>query len=329
MPILERGVEGGPAIAVTASAPTELMWLLHNLSAPHELLGSYAAQEQVRQRLGPELAAFWGDGHGQSVTDVVVLAHRSGTLRDSDLGRFFERIEAAVTDPGGLPSLLSETQAERELLANRLQRLQKEAELRRRYVALLKAVWEPFEADWNSAGRSAVAAEAVEWDRSLNGGTPYRRVVELPRIWASRPELDEMADAAAGDGNLVLTPSWHGGIHFVELDGVVYLGRGMRYHEMSYRKIAAEVSSSIKALADPTRLAILLWLARRPASVTEVARHFELSQPTISAHVQVLREAGLLDEKPAGRSAMLSASEEGLRRLFSTAQEALVRVFRE
>jgi ArsR family transcriptional regulator len=328
MPILERGVEGGPAIAVTASAPTELMWLLHNLAADHELSGSYADQEQVRRRLGPELADFWGDGRGRSVTDVVVLAYRSGTLHDSDLGRFFERIDAAAKDPAGLPSLLSETQAEREVLADRLERLRKDADLRRRYIALLKAIWEPFEGDWNSAGRSAVAAEAVEWERSLNGGTPYRRVVELPRIWESRPELDEMADAAAREGKLVLTPSWHGGIHFVELDGVVYLGRGIRYHEMSYRKVAAEVSTNIKALADPTRLAILLWLARRPASVTEIARRFELSQPTISAHVQVLRDAGLLDEKQAGRSAMLSASEEGLRRLFATAQESLVRAFR-
>lgn len=328
MPILDGNGEGVPAIAVTLSAPTELMWLLHNLSADHELSGSYADQEQVRQRLGPELGAFWGDGHGRSVTDVVVLAYRSGTLHDSDLGRFFDRVEAAAKDPSALPTLLSETQAEREVLADRMQRLRKDAEVRRRYIALLKAIWEPFEADWNSTGRSAVAAQAVEWERSLKGGTPYRRVVELPRIWESRPELDEMADAAAREGKLVMTPSWHGGIHFVELDGTVYLGRGIRYHEMSFRKVAAEVSTSIKAIADPTRLAILLWLARRPASVTDVARRFELSQPTISAHVQVLREAGLLDEKPAGRSAMLSASEEGLRRLFSTAQESILRAFR-
>ena len=329
MPILQGEGENSPSILVTPSAPTELMWLLHNLSSEHERMGPHAFQEPVRRRLGPELAAFWGDGHGQSLTEVVVLAHRSGTLRESDLTHFFERFDAAAADPGALPSLLSETQAERELLADRMQRLREDAKLRDRYVALLHAVWEPFEADWNSAGRDAVAAEAVEWERSLNGGTPYRRVVELPRIWAARPELDEMADVAAREGNLVLTPSWYGGIHFVELNGVVYLGRGIRYHEMSYRKVAADVSTSIKALADPTRLAILLWLARRSASVTEVARHFELSQPTISAHVQMLREAGLLDEKPAGRSAMLSASEDGLRRLFSTAQESLVRLYRE
>jgi hypothetical protein len=44
--------------------------------------------------------------------------------------------------------------------------------------------------------------------------------------------------------------------------------------------------------------------------------------------VQVLREAGLIHETPAGRSAKLSASEDGLRRLFANAQESLVKMFR-
>ena len=96
----------------------------------------------------------------------------------------------------------------------------------------------------------------------------------------------------------------------------------------SYKSVATEISSRIKALADPTRLAILLRLAREPASVTELARQLHLSQPTVSAHVQVLREAGLLKEKSQGRSAKLSASEDGLRRLFAGAEESLVRMFR-
>ena len=138
------------------------------------------------------------------------------------------------------------------------------------------------------------------------------------------------ADAAAAEGNLVLTPCWFGGkIHVIELDGLVYVGRGIRHRDMSYRKVAAEISANIKALADPTRLAILLRLAREPASVTELARQFQISQPTVSAHVQVLREAGLLEEKTVGRSGSLSASQEGLRRLFANAEESLSRVFRD
>jgi ArsR family transcriptional regulator len=51
-----------------------------------------------------------------------------------------------------------------------------------------------------------------------------------------------------------------------------------------------------KALADPTRLEILRLLSaqRGPTCVCDLVAHFELSQPTISHHLRVLREAGLL-----------------------------------
>jgi DNA-binding transcriptional ArsR family regulator len=62
--------------------------------------------------------------------------------------------------------------------------------------------------------------------------------------------------------------------------------------------------------------------------VTELARQLKLSQPTVSAHVDMLREAGLIDERAAGRSTELSANEEGLRRLFSRTEESLIRLFR-
>lgn len=57
-----------------------------------------------------------------------------------------------------------------------------------------------------------------------------------------------------------------------------------------------------KALADPTRLEILRLLAaqRGPTCVCDVVAHFGLSQPTISHHLRVLREAGLLRTSKLG-----------------------------
>ncbi len=48
------------------------------------------------------------------------------------------------------------------------------------------------------------------------------------------------------------------------------------------------------ALADPTRRAILARLATGEASVQELAEPFEMSQPAISKHLQVLERAGLI-----------------------------------
>jgi ArsR family transcriptional regulator len=57
-----------------------------------------------------------------------------------------------------------------------------------------------------------------------------------------------------------------------------------------------------KALADPTRLEILRLLSaqRGPTCVCDVVSHFGLAQPTISHHLRVLREAGLLRASKIG-----------------------------
>ncbi len=62
------------------------------------------------------------------------------------------------------------------------------------------------------------------------------------------------------------------------------------------------LDATFTALADPTRRAILARLAQGEASVTELTRPFELSQPAISRHLRVLERAGLITQ---GRRAQL------------------------
>jgi DNA-binding transcriptional ArsR family regulator len=55
-----------------------------------------------------------------------------------------------------------------------------------------------------------------------------------------------------------------------------------------------QLSVTFFALADPTRRAILAHLAKGEASVTELAKPFEMSLPAISKHLKVLERAGLI-----------------------------------
>jgi len=55
-----------------------------------------------------------------------------------------------------------------------------------------------------------------------------------------------------------------------------------------------DLNASFAALADPTRRAILVRLASGEATVMELAKPFEMSQPAISQHLKVLDEAGLI-----------------------------------
>jgi DNA-binding transcriptional ArsR family regulator len=58
---------------------------------------------------------------------------------------------------------------------------------------------------------------------------------------------------------------------------------------------ADPLSAAFYALSDPTRRAILARLAASEASVSELMKPFELSQPTISKHLKVLETAGLIE----------------------------------
>src|SRR5215813_13444460 len=57
---------------------------------------------------------------------------------------------------------------------------------------------------------------------------------------------------------------------------------------------STRLDATFAALADPTRRAILARLARGDASVLELARPFDMSQPAISKHIKVLERAGLV-----------------------------------
>jgi|HubBroStandDraft_3_1064219.scaffolds.fasta_scaffold37299_3 DNA-binding transcriptional ArsR family regulator len=60
------------------------------------------------------------------------------------------------------------------------------------------------------------------------------------------------------------------------------------------------LNASFAALADPTRRAILSRLARGEATVMELAKPFEMTQPAISQHLKVLEEAGLIVQRIDG-----------------------------
>ena len=57
---------------------------------------------------------------------------------------------------------------------------------------------------------------------------------------------------------------------------------------------ADRLSTTFSAIADPTRRAILARLALGEATVTELAKPFDMSLPAVSKHLKVLEQAGLI-----------------------------------
>jgi DNA-binding transcriptional ArsR family regulator len=82
------------------------------------------------------------------------------------------------------------------------------------------------------------------------------------------------------------------------------------------------MSGVFRALADPTRRQVLALLKERPLSAGELAERFDVSKPTMSAHFNVLREAGLIDATRQGKTIIyrlrMSVLEEALMGLAQT-----------
>jgi DNA-binding transcriptional ArsR family regulator len=57
------------------------------------------------------------------------------------------------------------------------------------------------------------------------------------------------------------------------------------------------VESTFGIIAEPTRRAILSLLASSERSVNEIERHLRMSQPSVSKHLRVLREAGFVEAR--------------------------------
>jgi ArsR family transcriptional regulator len=78
---------------------------------------------------------------------------------------------------------------------------------------------------------------------------------------------------------------------------------------------AEQVAPLLKALGDPVRLRLMSLIASHPggeACVCDLNDAFELSQPTISHHLKVLHEAGLVDRDKRGVWAYYRVRTEAL-----------------
>ena len=73
------------------------------------------------------------------------------------------------------------------------------------------------------------------------------------------------------------------------------------HHEKVMKKCRRASADVFLAIADPTRRRMLKMLRDRERPAGELARSFRISQPSVSQHLRVLREAGLVRTRRLGR----------------------------
>lgn len=271
---------------------------------------------------------FWGDSVSQCPewVELLVIAWRSGTLLDEDPGRLLERLEATAAGSAEVPDLPSEEPGVREIAAERLRELRESADARARYGALLRDFWGALEPFWRSTGRRVAGEMAAELRRKLRECDDLRAV--LPSSSFVRKERYAPLIAASMErGQLVLVPlamALEGKLMYA-LPDLVVIGHGPEADRTlsREREQAAAAAARLKVLADPTRNAILGRILHHPTSITDLASMLDLSQPTVSVHVKMLREAGLVKAEKSGASTLYSAERATIERFVTSALSGL------
>jgi DNA-binding transcriptional ArsR family regulator len=72
------------------------------------------------------------------------------------------------------------------------------------------------------------------------------------------------------------------------------------------------MDAALKAIAAPRRRQILSLVRDGELSAGEIAAHFDVTRPAVSQHLNVLKEAGLVDERRNGTKRLYRARPEGL-----------------
>lgn len=72
------------------------------------------------------------------------------------------------------------------------------------------------------------------------------------------------------------------------------------------------MEAALKAIAAPHRRQILALVRDGELSAGEIAGHFDVSRPAVSQHLNVLKEAGLVNERRNGTRRLYRARPEGL-----------------
>jgi DNA-binding transcriptional ArsR family regulator len=79
--------------------------------------------------------------------------------------------------------------------------------------------------------------------------------------------------------------------------------------------VTAYANEAWTALGDPTRRAIFERLVDGPRAVGELALHLPVSRPAVSQHLKVLKAAGLVVDRPAGKQRIYQVDRDGLEAL--------------
>jgi DNA-binding transcriptional ArsR family regulator len=304
----------------------DLSWILSVAVRPHWRPKFPMVREHLvrREELSERIRTFWSDAdHETCFTEMQILAHHAGALGETSPEALWEALEGAIaTVPTDL-GLESESAEDRVIFLHRLERLKEFPPLFRSYMDLLREVWEPVDEMWQArlplleeAGRQVVGE--LESGRTL--GDVVGKACET--FTSMLGDITRRVDS--GYPLLIVPCLFFGKSLYLEFPGLTVVGSGFQRNDAAARARTESLARRLKTVADPTRLALLHFLAGTPSTVGDLAASFGLAQPTVSMHMKTLRESGLVRAERKDGRVQLSVDPDAVETMLDELRGAVV-----
>ncbi|HMD46579.1 MAG TPA: metalloregulator ArsR/SmtB family transcription factor [Acidimicrobiales bacterium] len=311
----------GAVLVYGPSLAADLSWVAFGASSP-ELLEKHppiGAAYRSAPGLADRLRAFWGGdpatGHLACFPEFEVLVCLGDALGATVLDDVLAAVEGAIPSVPEDLRLASETEADRPVVRARLRALRTSPRRRRRYLELLAEAWAPVDPWWQAHGAASAGLVADDVRSRLGRGEPWPDLVAdtTAALGVRVPAVVEAQQA--GRPVALVVCAFFGKALFLDVPGFDLFGLGVGRPDVAARARTDQVARRLRALADPTRLAIVHLLGTGPRPVGEIARVFSLAQPTVSGHVKQLRDAGLVTTERRGVRSVVSVRADAVEAL--------------
>lgn len=314
--IIEENRPDGPRLAVHGSVAVEMDWALSGALrlGRAEIRPELESLYRNDPQLTAEICSLWTGEEQLSYPGFIelsILAYEGGLLFSLDSDAFLDSLEAVCARTPGEVILASETADDRRKVLRRLEILRTSPKRRRHYVDVVRRTWSALRPAWHQEGEPGVRQQVAARESLLDRHQSWREFVADE--CKHETQLAQLVEGLSPAGELALVPAFfaHSGL-LLDLPGVVIVGVRLADRGAADRARTEQLARRLKAIADPTRMAILSGLARGEMTVSDIARRFDLAQPTVSNHVKLLRDAGLVTMRSEGRSRLLAVDRDAL-----------------
>lgn len=326
-------------IRVVPSALAELNTVIHQLDRKGDASGHFHTGRKHIETQRPDLMqrvrSLWPETHKLLPRgfELIVPAAHFGYLPGDDPEPFFARfgeLVAKIID--GMKTLETAGDPTPDVAAARVERFQAllDPVVQGEYVGLLRDVWNELAPMWERDGLPIVHLECSRIRQRLDEGADLLELLPPKHFLQFDEYAARVRRALDQHEPIVVTP-----LHFasggytvdLETEGTaLFLGYSPRsegIHQATLQK-ATDVATRLKAFSDPTRLTVLATIGELDVTVGDLAKLLDITQPSVSGHLKVLQEAGLVTVRKKGVKSFYRANAEAIEALIKEAHDLLI-----